>query len=76
MDTVQDEFFDLLTSGIPSSPLEQFLLNSLSEVSLKRFQKSFDLSCSDLKNLIIDQLQHYNEHIFYRVSELHSLSKW
>jgi hypothetical protein len=62
--------------GSASSPLEQFLLNSLSEASLKKIQKTVDLTCVDLSTLLTDHVRHHGEHLFYRLTELNSLSKW
>lgn len=62
--------------GGASSPLEQFLLNTLSEASLKKIQKTIDLTCVDLLSVLTDHIRHHGEHLFYRLTELSSLSKW
>jgi hypothetical protein len=78
---------DLLTMGIASSPLQQFLLNSLTEQGLKRIQKCttdtvtayflvMETACNDLQTSIVDKLQHMGEHLFFHLSELHARSKW
>lgn len=74
--STQDEFIELLTIGSASSPLQQFLLNSLNEQGLRRMQKSFEVTCGEMQSLIMEKLHRAGEILFYRLSELLSLSKW
>nr|AGN12862.1 putative anaphase-promoting complex subunit 4 [Leavenworthia alabamica] len=72
----QEEFLSLLGGARISPALNQFLLNSLGEVGVKRVLKSVCGTGKELQLVILDHLQPAAEIIGFRMGELRGLSRW
>ncbi|ESQ55223.1 hypothetical protein EUTSA_v10024471mg [Eutrema salsugineum] len=72
----QDEFLSLLGGARISPALNQFLVNSLGEVGVKRVLKSVCGTGKELQLVVLDHLQPAAEIIGFRMGELRGLSRW
>ncbi|WZZ25145.1 hypothetical protein YC2023_008546 [Brassica napus] len=72
----QEEFLSLLGGARISPALNQFLVNSLGEVGVKRVLKSVCGTGKELQLVVLDHLQPAAEIIGFRMGELRGLSRW
>lgn len=72
----RDEFLSLLSCGVASTAIHQFLAGSLGEGGLKRLSKTMDTAMRDLHVIIAEHLQPASEILAFRVGELRGLSRW
>ncbi|KAL1195142.1 Anaphase-promoting complex subunit 4 [Cardamine amara subsp. amara] len=72
----QEEFLSLLGGARISPALNQFLVNSLGEVGVKRVLKSVCGTGQELQLVVLDHLQPAAEIIGFRMGELRGLSRW
>jgi anaphase-promoting complex subunit 4 len=72
----QEEFLSLLGGARISPALNQFLVNSLGEVGVKRVLKSVCGTGKELQQVVLDHLQPAAEIIGFRIGELRGLSRW
>ncbi|XP_020873290.1 anaphase-promoting complex subunit 4 isoform X2 [Arabidopsis lyrata subsp. lyrata] len=72
----QEEFLSLLGGARISPALNQFLVNSLGEVGVKRVLKSVCGTGKELQQIVLDHLQPAAEIIGFRMGELRGLSRW
>ncbi|XP_050367855.1 anaphase-promoting complex subunit 4 [Argentina anserina] len=72
----QEEFLSLLGGARTSPAVHQFLVNSLSEVGVKRVSKAVCGAGKELQLIILNHLQPAAEIIAFRMGELRGLSRW
>ncbi|CAN8325502.1 unnamed protein product [Cochlearia groenlandica] len=72
----QEEFLSLLGGARISPALNQFLVNSLGEVGVKRLLKSVCGTGKEVQVVVLDHLQPAAEIIGFRMGELRGLSRW
>ncbi|KAJ7946905.1 Anaphase-promoting complex subunit 4 [Quillaja saponaria] len=72
----KEEFLSLLGGARTSPPVHQFLVNSLSEVGVKRVSKVLCGAGKELQHIVLDHLQPAVEIIGFRMGELRGLSRW
>ncbi|XP_057748583.1 anaphase-promoting complex subunit 4 [Arachis stenosperma] len=72
----QEEFLSLLGGARTSPPVHQFLVNTLSEVGVKRISKVICGAGKELQSIVLDHLQPAAEVIGFRMGELRGLSRW
>ncbi|KAH7444281.1 hypothetical protein KP509_02G071700 [Ceratopteris richardii] len=72
----QEECLSLLSCGLASSGLHQFLAVSLGEGGLKRLSKTMDAALRELHVVIAEHLQPVAEILAFRVGELRGISRW
>uniref|UniRef100_A0A1J3DF10 Anaphase-promoting complex subunit 4 n=1 Tax=Noccaea caerulescens TaxID=107243 RepID=A0A1J3DF10_NOCCA len=72
----QEEFLSLLGGARISPALNQFLVNTLGEVGVKRVLKSVCGTGKELQLVVLEHLQPAAEIIGFRMGELRGLSRW
>jgi hypothetical protein len=73
---IEYELMNLMMKGTSAPALSQWLLNTLTEQSLRRIKKNMDASCTELLKLITAHLQRAAELLFFRVSEIEAMAQW
>ncbi|KAI5060175.1 hypothetical protein GOP47_0024595 [Adiantum capillus-veneris] len=72
----QEELLSLLSCGLASTGVHQFLAVSLGEGGLKRLSKTMDTAFRELHVIISEHLQPVAEILAFRVGELRGISRW
>ncbi|KAI4365104.1 hypothetical protein MLD38_021122 [Melastoma candidum] len=72
----EEEFLSLLGGARTSPAIHQFLVNSLSEVGVKRLSKTVCGAGKELQLIVLNHLQPAADIISFRMGELKAQSKW
>ncbi|MCO5603136.1 hypothetical protein L7F22_057283 [Adiantum nelumboides] len=72
----REELLSLLSCGLASTGVHQFLAVSLGEGGLKRLSKTMDTALRELHVVISEHLQPVAEILAFRVGELRGISRW
>lgn len=72
----REELLSLLSCGLASTGVHQFLAGSLGEAGLKRLSKTMDTALRELHVVISEHLQPVAEILAFRVGELRGISRW
>ena len=74
--TFQGEFLSLLTRGVMSLELQSFLLNDLTERSLKKFGTSIQTSYTSILKLALGNLTVAGQQMIAQLSHLLGMARW
>mmetsp|Transcript_21502 Transcript_21502/g.55156 ORF Transcript_21502/g.55156 Transcript_21502/m.55156 type:complete len:831 (+) Transcript_21502:164-2656(+) len=75
MSSPQQEFMNLLATGMPSAALLQFLSSSLGEAGTKRLAKSVDAGINAVHDLLLNHLTPALEMVAFCLGELHGVAQ-
>lgn len=66
----------MLSCGVVSAPLNQFICQKLEKNGIAALEKKFEQACSTVLALVTTHLNVAIDHIVFRVGELTGLSRW
>merc|ERR1719187_1931324 len=73
--TVAADFLELLMFGTPSTQLEHFLLQDMTEKGLKKLGHSIELSYSNIQRLVLKYLHAVSQSLNFRLGEMVGLTR-
>lgn len=69
------DLLELLLMGVPSEPLENFLLKELNDKAIKKLGHSIELSHSNIQKLILKHLLSVGQSLAYHLAEMKGMAK-
>lgn len=72
---VTADFLDLLTFGICSPELEEFLITDLTKKGLEKFGQTIEMSYANIQKLLLKNVTKFGQNLSYHLAELRGMAR-
>nr|XP_023028026.1 anaphase-promoting complex subunit 4-like [Leptinotarsa decemlineata] len=72
---VTADFLDLLTFGICSPELQEFLMTDLTKKGLEKFGQTVEMSYANIQRLLLKNVSKFGQNVSYHLAELRGMSR-
>jgi anaphase-promoting complex subunit 4 len=73
---VTADFLDLLTFGICSDEMKEFLIHDLTKKGLEKFGQTIEMSYANIQKLVLKYVMKFGQNITYYLAELRGMARW